>query len=725
MNGTTARNTAWRLKERGFAPVPIPYKSKNPGFEGWPSYRMSEPEDFPNERSNIGVILGQPSGGLVVPDLDDEIAVALASQYLPPTGMIAGRKNGGKTHYFYRVAVEFKKREFKHRATEQKFIEILGDGQQVVVGPSVHPSGDIYDNLEGEPAEIDADELIDAVGRLYEAVCDAKGLDPYEGMPVDQPPRQPQPQRQQHGDATRPGDDYNERGDVRDLLKKHGWKPGKVSGNREHWTRPGKQFGTSGTLTDGKVFFVFSSSTGLDSDRGYGPFSLFCRLEHNGDVTSAVKDLASQGFGHKANGVNIDAIIAAPVPAPLPKPIIPADLLNPGGLLQQIIDFNLRTAIKPQPELALAGAIPLVGTLIGRKVEDDYNTRTNIYTIGLGGSGSGKDQARKVSKLTLAEAGGDLMFQDDMASAAGLHVALNISPSLLVQWDEFGRVMATMGNPGKHPWLYAILTVLLKLYSSSGSIYKGPVYADPKKNIVVPYPCVSMYATTVPGSFFAALTSECTSDGSLNRMLVFEAANNDPEPQEPEPFELPDLLRETARWWLQHNPGELINNIAPTPRRLISTIEAKGIFRDLSDFVRQQQRDEESNGTQIWGRCYENARKLALIHQCSLDHYATSISGASASWGCRLAQTLTSRIDQLAAEHIADGEFDALSKKLLRFIREAGNDGRTRTEVCRHMRAQNNRQLDEIVQKLEQTEELVAGPRTTAGRAVTVYKAIG
>ena len=529
---TTARNRAACYMDRGFSVVPIPYKEKGPIISAWQSLRLKSPEEFPNGHSNIGVILGQASGHLICVDLDDETAVILAPKYLPKTGMIAGRGKAQFSHYFYRVPGEFAKREFKHKPTKQKIIEILGDGQQVVVGPSVHPSGDIYDDLTGDAPEVDPDELIDCVGRLYEAVCDAKGLDPYAGVLVDQPPRAAsQKPALQTADGTRPGDDYNERGDIRSLLEKHGWKAGKVSGNREHWTRPGKTHGTSGTLADGKVFFVFSSATGLDSDRGYGPFSLYARLEHNGDFSAAGRELSQQGFGkpsqQTSNGskqadgsapIDIDSVEAAPIPASLTNPGLPHDLLNPGGFLQQIIDFNLRTAIKPQPELALAGALALVATVIGRKVEDDYNTRPNINIVGIASSGAGKDHSRKVNKLALALAGGESMFQDDLASAAGLHVALNVSPSTLIQLDEFGRFMATIGNPGKHPWLYAIWTILLKLYSSSNSVYKGPVYADPKKNIVVPFPNAVLFATTVPGSFFGSLTSECLSDGSFNRL---------------------------------------------------------------------------------------------------------------------------------------------------------------------------------------------------------------
>ncbi|MFN7428995.1 MAG: hypothetical protein ACK5TP_00215, partial [bacterium] len=56
------------------------------------------------------------------------------------------------------------------------------------------------------------------------------------------------------GPHLRPGDDYNARGDAREILRRHGWELVK-GGENEHWRRPGKASGTSATLKGG-VFYV-------------------------------------------------------------------------------------------------------------------------------------------------------------------------------------------------------------------------------------------------------------------------------------------------------------------------------------------------------------------------------------------------------------------------------------------------------------------------------------
>ena len=54
----------------------------------------------------------------------------------------------------------------------------------------------------------------------------------------------------------RPGDDFNQRGNVRELLIKHGWTLAKP-GENEYWRRPGKERGWSATLKNG-VLYVFT-----------------------------------------------------------------------------------------------------------------------------------------------------------------------------------------------------------------------------------------------------------------------------------------------------------------------------------------------------------------------------------------------------------------------------------------------------------------------------------
>ena len=87
-------DTAVRYTQWGWSVIPVPHRSKNPGFRGWQHLRLAEddlPQHFNGEPQNIGVLTGEPSGWLIDVDLDHLLAVEMASDHLPPTAAVFGR----------------------------------------------------------------------------------------------------------------------------------------------------------------------------------------------------------------------------------------------------------------------------------------------------------------------------------------------------------------------------------------------------------------------------------------------------------------------------------------------------------------------------------------------------------------------------------------------------------------------------------------------------------
>ena len=115
--------------------------------------------------------------------------------------------------------------------------------------------------------------------------------------------------------SERPGDDFNVRGDIRELLMHHGWTPVRVDNGNEYFRRPGKSgSGWSASLKD-RVFYVFSSNAApFESNQAYSPFNVYALLEHHGDYTGAAKHLLECGYGavRKHEGVNLSAFLKKP-----------------------------------------------------------------------------------------------------------------------------------------------------------------------------------------------------------------------------------------------------------------------------------------------------------------------------------------------------------------------------------------------------------------------------
>src|SRR4051812_29754833 len=94
----TVLDEAAAYARKGWRVVPVPHRGKNPGDAygpGWQKARLAEvdlPAHFPPGRPmNVGVLLGEPSGGLTDADLDSPEAVLLAPAFLPDTSCRFGR----------------------------------------------------------------------------------------------------------------------------------------------------------------------------------------------------------------------------------------------------------------------------------------------------------------------------------------------------------------------------------------------------------------------------------------------------------------------------------------------------------------------------------------------------------------------------------------------------------------------------------------------------------
>jgi len=176
-----------------YAVVPLAPQAKAPRHKDWPK-RSFDVGDF-KPGDNIGVKLGEPSGGLVDVDLDDPIALGLADKYLPPTEAVTGRPSAPRSHWWYRCPGA-KTRKWK-LPEHGMIVELRSTGNQTVVGPSIHPSGERYEKLRGEPAEIEPDTLVPAIEKLYEAVAKHYGVepatkpDPAPRSALECPPNQP------------------------------------------------------------------------------------------------------------------------------------------------------------------------------------------------------------------------------------------------------------------------------------------------------------------------------------------------------------------------------------------------------------------------------------------------------------------------------------------------------------------------------------------------------
>jgi hypothetical protein len=96
-----------------------------------------------------------------------------------------------------------------------------------------------------------------------------------------------------------PGDDYNSRMTWEEILEPLGWKKVYTQAQVTYWRRPHKSEGISASTNYGDydTFFVFSTSTTFESEKGYSKFAVYAHLNHHNDFKAAAQALRFLGFG--------------------------------------------------------------------------------------------------------------------------------------------------------------------------------------------------------------------------------------------------------------------------------------------------------------------------------------------------------------------------------------------------------------------------------------------
>ena len=173
MPNSTDAAQAWI--EKGRAVIPIPLGQKAPVLRNWQALRVTTDtleEYFNGEAQNIGLLLGEPSGGLVDIDLDTDEAVVAAPYFLPPT-FIYGRGNRPASHYLLQVPGATT-RKWQHGS--KMLVELRSTGCQSLIPPSIHPDGDVYrrDVHSKSVATMGIDDLLVALNRIAAATLIAR-----------------------------------------------------------------------------------------------------------------------------------------------------------------------------------------------------------------------------------------------------------------------------------------------------------------------------------------------------------------------------------------------------------------------------------------------------------------------------------------------------------------------------------------------------------------------
>ncbi len=189
---------------------------KRPVVAGWQNAPFTaDPGPPPFPGANVGLRTGRVDGArvcLVTVDLDSPAALAWAREHLPATPWRT--ITGGGEHWHYRYPEGARKVPNRCRLTlpdgTRVELDVRADGGNVVVAPSVHPSGHVYREAEPwdavapeavpvyDPRWLDGRRVSAARGRYAPGLgASAGGPEPSPGAPAEPPAERPGVQPEQ------------------------------------------------------------------------------------------------------------------------------------------------------------------------------------------------------------------------------------------------------------------------------------------------------------------------------------------------------------------------------------------------------------------------------------------------------------------------------------------------------------------------------------------------
>lgn len=405
------------------------------------------------------------------------------------------------------------------------------------------------------------------------------------------------------------------------------------------------------------------------------------------------------------------------------------DPLNIPGLVGDTVRWIVSCSDQPRPDMALYNTLAFAGAVFGRKYEmASRRTRTNIYIIGTGETGAGKNLSRQcLTRLATATGLSAYIGGNSIRSDTGMLRGLANSGSQILMLDEFGQLLKGINDP-KQVHTKNLMRTLLTLYSDSNSIYHHGDYADPKnKPIVIHCPNLCIYGTTTESEYIPALKKSAISSGELNRFIVLPMDSKKLYPLRASPPQ--DMPDELVADWKKFSPAEsknigtIVNSdtILPDPEKV-----GWGDCEDLQYRLRCEQEDIRCGNSptrHLWGRLHENVTKIALIIAIGRDGDSPVIEHED----FRIAESLIRQsvlyMESLAENHMSENDYESAANDVLNHIKDCGDDGVGRSALMKRFRRMKKRDIDEIINSLLEQEAIAnVMQESTGGRRKTIYK---
>jgi Bifunctional DNA primase/polymerase, N-terminal len=446
--------TALRMAQRGHRVIPIRPGEKRPTLDDWPNEasvdQITLHRWFRNTTNGLGWRMGEQADGtyLIAIDPDGSEGLGRLDALLDEHGArdvfdstVMAVTGGGGMHYVFSVTEPIGGRRLAPK------VDTRGEGGQIVVAPTIHPSGEPYRWVTGhEPWTIRPQP---APGWVIELLRGG------EKEPAGATPRPAGVAVSRTGEDT-PADWVRANVDIAQLLIEGGWT--KMRGRR--WCRPGKdpRDGHSAELHDDGRFSIWTTELppgyrgheNADGSISMSPMEVYAAVHFGGDISAASAFIRRNKMPRQAPGLSIESLVPRGTPAAEPGRTAAGDSSEPpiGSALNLPDEFwsarevleHVRTAawsMAASPDAVLGALLARYSAQVHPSIQLPNLGTLDIFSVIAGESGRGKSKAGKCARRAYHGADDRVLMDYNVGSGQGLA-------------EQFFRWVDEEGNPCSH-----------------------------------------------------------------------------------------------------------------------------------------------------------------------------------------------------------------------------------------------------------------------------------
>jgi hypothetical protein len=724
---------AWKFIERDISVIPIAPGSKKPGqwsqeqgwrgMGDWTRFALRMPTEIELEHwetwpdAGIGVVLGKMSR-LVALDKDYDLPGGGndALQALIPYSPVAKKGEKGWTR-FYRWNGE---KSCSFDVGGMRVLDVLSDGRQTVVPPTIHPTGLHYTWITEDTLDsiLSADELPMLPDDFLQQV--EKLLAPYQSDHDKKHQKKHVAPKEDDGhintDLSIQAEYFRDL-NAAALARLDDWVPKIVpTAKADH-----DGYRCVSTWRNCKNPNVGIHPHGIrDWGGGYGmtavdlvmyangmPFQRAAEALRNclalaepepirmtvGGMPQSQEQLPSSSV--KLPPLPWQKMLEQPAPVMLPPTTsdepakaIPRYITNPPGILGDIARWITATAPKAQPELSLAAAISLAATCTQRIYRSNLANFTSLYVVMVAKSTEGKEHPQSCVERVLATAGlENLVAGSGYTSSGAVFSALLKQPSHIAIIDEMGKLLKlsrSKGNANSE----AAIDKLVEAFGKLNGVMRPPVYSTMTLSKsqasgmqgaqMIHNPAVTILGATTPSTFYGNLTDDLVQDGFLGRLIVVESSQPRQLARFVDQTEPPQRIIDWCK--AVNSPPQRQGNLAEVAMaEMPANTVAMSINAECEELMRafetelNQLKDqfEPEHLDVLLGRTFEKALRLAMIAAKACDKNALSVNREHLEWAIAYTRHYDMSLVRSVRRNRIVNQIDTDMKKAVDYIKGA------------------------------------------------------